>query len=217
MNGVPKILVVDDLAANRLAIRTALRGVEATIVEASNGFDALAITLEEEFALILLDVQMPEMDGFEVCERLSANPQTADTPVIFITAAHNSPEDRIHGYRTGATDYLTKPIDRPNTSTVDSRRPSTSSTFPTPKPSGNDPAAAIVNMCATCSFVKPRTVTAKSLKNRIALCVQNIVPAQIANSNNKFVYPVKMNGNACTNMPNLTTLLPVNVVRRTYI
>ncbi|MCC2869662.1 response regulator [Candidatus Accumulibacter phosphatis] len=110
MNGVPKILVVDDLAANRLAIRTALRGVEATIVEASNGFDALAITLEEEFALILLDVQMPEMDGFEVCERLSANPQTADTPVIFITAAHNSPEDRIHGYRTGATDYLTKPI-----------------------------------------------------------------------------------------------------------
>ena len=61
MNGVPKILVVDDLAANRLAIRTALRGVEATIVEASNGFDALAITLEEEFALILLDVQMPAM------------------------------------------------------------------------------------------------------------------------------------------------------------
>ncbi|WP_288132465.1 response regulator [Accumulibacter sp.] len=110
MNGVPKILVVDDLAANRRAIRAALRGVEATIVEAGNGFDALAITLEEEFALILLDVQMPEMDGFEVCERLSANPQTADTPVIFITAAHNSPEDRIHGYRTGATDYLAKPI-----------------------------------------------------------------------------------------------------------
>lgn len=110
MNGLPKILVVDDLAANRLAIRAALRGVEVTIVEAGNGFDALAITLEEEFALILLDVQMPEMDGFEVCERLSANPQTADTPVIFITAAHNSPEDRIHGYRTGATDYLAKPI-----------------------------------------------------------------------------------------------------------
>ncbi len=113
MNGVPKILVVDDLAANRLAIRTALRGIEATIVEAGNGFDALAITLEEEFALILLDVQMPEMDGFEVCERLSANPQTSDTPVIFITAAHNSPEDRIHGYRTGATDYLAKPINNP--------------------------------------------------------------------------------------------------------
>ena len=113
MNGVPKILVVDDLAANRLAIRTALKGIEATIVEAGNGFDALAITLEEEFALILLDVQMPEMDGFEVCERLSANPQTADTPVIFITAAHNSPEDRIHGYRTGATDYLAKPINNP--------------------------------------------------------------------------------------------------------
>ena len=110
MNEQPKILVVDDLPANRLAMRAALRGVEATLVEAGNGFDALAMALEEEFALVLLDVQMPEMDGFEVCERLRANPQTADTPVIFISAANRADEDRLHGYLTGATDYLSKPI-----------------------------------------------------------------------------------------------------------
>jgi len=110
MSQSPKILVVDDLATNRLAIRLALRGIDATIVEASNGFDALSIALDEEFALILLDVQMPEMDGFEVCERLAANPQTAETPVIFVTAAHNANEDRLHGYLRGATDYLSKPI-----------------------------------------------------------------------------------------------------------
>lgn len=110
MNNLPKILVVDDIAANRLAIRTALRSLDATLVEATNGFDALAITLEEDLALILLDVQMPEMDGFEVCERLRANPQTADTPVIFVSAANKADEDRIHGYLSGATDYLSKPI-----------------------------------------------------------------------------------------------------------
>jgi signal transduction histidine kinase len=110
MSQRPKILVVDDLATNRLAIRMALKGIDATIVEASNGFDALSIALDEEFALILLDVQMPEMDGFEVCERLAANPQTAETPVIFVTAAHNANEDRLHGYLRGATDYLSKPI-----------------------------------------------------------------------------------------------------------
>jgi len=110
MNSLPKILVVDDIAANRLAIRTALSNVDATLVEAANGFDALAITLEDDLALILLDVQMPEMDGFEVCERLRANPQTADTPVIFVSAANKADEDRIHGYLSGATDYLSKPI-----------------------------------------------------------------------------------------------------------
>ncbi len=110
MRDLPKILVVDDNAANRLALRTVLRDVSAEIVEAANGFDALAMALEVEFALVLLDVQMPEMDGFEVCEQLRANPQTADTPIIFVTAASRSDEDRLHGYLKGATDYLAKPI-----------------------------------------------------------------------------------------------------------
>jgi signal transduction histidine kinase len=106
----PQILVVDDVAANRLAIRTALKGLDVDIVEADNGFDALVLALEVEFALVLLDVQMPEMDGFEVCEQLRASPQTADTPVIFISAVSRGEQDRLHGYLTGATDYLAKPI-----------------------------------------------------------------------------------------------------------
>ena len=109
-HGQPKILIVDDIAANRLAMRTALKGIDAELVEASNGFDALAIALDTEFALILLDVQMPEIDGFEVCEQLRANPQTAETPVIFVTAASKADEDRLYGYLKGATDYLAKPI-----------------------------------------------------------------------------------------------------------
>ena len=107
---LPKILIVDDIAANRLALRIVLKGIDAELLEADNGFDALSLSLEEEFALILLDVQMPDMDGFEVCEQLRANPQTADTPVIFVTAANKADEDRVHGYLKGATDYLSKPV-----------------------------------------------------------------------------------------------------------
>lgn len=106
----PQILVVDDVAANRLAIRTVLRGIDVDIVEAANGFDALVMALEVDFAVVLLDVQMPEMDGFEVCEQLRASPQTADTPVIFISAVSRGEQERLHGYLKGATDYLTKPF-----------------------------------------------------------------------------------------------------------
>ena len=106
----PRILVVDDVAANRLAVRTTLKGVEVELCEADNGFDAVSMCLAEEFALILLDVQMPDMDGFEVCEQLRANPQTSETPIIFLTAAFREDEDKIHGYLSGATDYLAKPI-----------------------------------------------------------------------------------------------------------
>lgn len=110
MSSKPNILIVDDVASNRLAVRTILRGVDAELHEADNGFDAVSICLAEEFALILLDVQMPDMDGFEVCEQLRANPQTAEMPIIFLTAAYRADEDKIHGYLSGATDYLSKPV-----------------------------------------------------------------------------------------------------------
>jgi diguanylate cyclase (GGDEF)-like protein len=110
--GLPqaKILIVDDVDSNRLAVRTVLKGVGAELSEADNGFDAVSMCLAEEFALILLDVQMPDMDGFEVCEQLRANPQTAEVPIIFLTAAFRADEDKIHGYLSGATDYLSKPV-----------------------------------------------------------------------------------------------------------
>lgn len=107
----PKILIVDDNAHNRLAIRTVLKGIETELDEASNGFDALTMALEHEYALILLDVQMPEMDGYEVCEQLRADKRTVDTPIIFLTAAYKENSDKMHGYNAGATDYLTKPLD----------------------------------------------------------------------------------------------------------
>jgi diguanylate cyclase (GGDEF)-like protein/PAS domain S-box-containing protein len=106
-----KILLVDDNPNNRFALRTILKGVNAELHEASNGFDALSLSLEEDYALILLDVQMPEIDGFEVCEQLRGDPRTADTPVIFLTAAYKEVVDKVRGYVAGATDYLAKPIE----------------------------------------------------------------------------------------------------------
>jgi diguanylate cyclase (GGDEF)-like protein/PAS domain S-box-containing protein len=111
MNNKPKILLVDDNPHNRLALRTILKGIDAELSEAGNGFDALSMSMENEYALILLDVQMPEMDGFEVCEQLRADPRTTNTPVIFLTAAYKEVADKLRGYVAGATDYLAKPIE----------------------------------------------------------------------------------------------------------
>lgn len=110
MTAVPRILIVDDVASNRLAVRTILKGIDVELCETDNGFDTVSMCLAGDFALILLDVQMPDMDGFEVCEQLRANPQTSEIPIIFLTAAFRADEDKIHGYLSGATDYLSKPI-----------------------------------------------------------------------------------------------------------
>jgi len=107
----PKILVVDDNPNNLLAIRTILKGFDAQLDEVDNGFDALTMALENDYALILLDVQMPEMDGYEVCEQLRADESTVNMPVIFLTAAFKENTDKMRGYSAGATDYLTKPLD----------------------------------------------------------------------------------------------------------
>jgi diguanylate cyclase (GGDEF)-like protein len=105
-----KILVVDDVPANLVAMRHVLKGVDAEIVTAGSGNQALALCLNERFAVILLDVQMPEMDGFEVAELLSEEESTRDTPVIFVTAAYSDDMNRLKGYRAGAVDYIAKPI-----------------------------------------------------------------------------------------------------------
>jgi len=111
MSKQPKILVVDDIANNRIALRQILKGIGVDVHEAANGFDALTMCMANEYALILLDVQMPEMDGFEVCEQLRADPRTANTPIIFLTAAFKDATDTMRGYVAGATDYLAKPIE----------------------------------------------------------------------------------------------------------
>lgn len=106
----PKILVVDDTPANLVAMRRLLARSEAEIFEASNGNDALVLCLDHQFALVLLDVNMPEMDGFEVAQLISENDHLSETPIIFVTAAYSDDINRIKGYTAGAVDYIAKPI-----------------------------------------------------------------------------------------------------------
>jgi diguanylate cyclase (GGDEF)-like protein len=82
----------------------------AELVEANNGNEALSACLDQQFALILLDVNMPDMDGFEVAQLLGETEQLHDTPVIFVTAAYSDDINRLKGYRSGAVDYIAKPI-----------------------------------------------------------------------------------------------------------
>ncbi len=105
-----KILVVDDRPENLLAIETALKPLDAEIVKAGSGNEALALVLRHHFALVLLDVQMPEMDGFEVAALARDNDETEHVPIIFVTAISKDEEYVFRGYDSGAVDYLFKPL-----------------------------------------------------------------------------------------------------------
>ena len=107
---LPKILVVDDTPANLFAMRRLLSNVDAEVLEANSGNEALALCLDHSFALILLDVNMPDMDGYEVAAILSEEEQTRETPIIFVTAAYADDLNRLKGYRSGAVDYIAKPV-----------------------------------------------------------------------------------------------------------
>ncbi|MES2885205.1 MAG: diguanylate cyclase [Pseudomonadota bacterium] len=105
-----KILVVDDTPANLLVMRRLLSKLDVQLVEAKSGAEALAACLDDEFALVLLDVNMPEMDGYEVASLLQEEVTTRQTPIIFVTAAYGDDLNRLRGYNSGAVDYITKPI-----------------------------------------------------------------------------------------------------------
>lgn len=106
-----KILIVDDRKENLLALRGVLAELDAEVIEAGNGNDALAATLQHDFALALLDVQMPEMDGYELAALLHGAPRTHHLPIVFLTAAYGEKEQVFKGYAAGAVDYLIKPYD----------------------------------------------------------------------------------------------------------
>jgi signal transduction histidine kinase len=108
---VAKCLVVDDREENRLALHGLLRAEDVEVVEARSGREALELLLEHDFALILLDVQMPEMDGFEVAELARGSERTRDVPIIFITAGAQDQTRVFKGYESGAVDFLHKPVD----------------------------------------------------------------------------------------------------------
>ncbi len=105
------ILVVDDYPENILAIESILETVGVNIVKAHSGKEALLAVLNYEFALILLDVQMPGMDGFETAELLRSRPKTSKIPIIFVTAISKEQSHVFKGYEAGAVDYLFKPFD----------------------------------------------------------------------------------------------------------
>jgi len=105
-----RVLIVDDLLPNVKLLETKLALEYYTTLSAMNGTDALALCERGLCDVVLLDVMMPGMDGFEVCRRLKTNPVTAHLPVVMVTAL-DQPADRLRGLQAGADDFLTKPID----------------------------------------------------------------------------------------------------------
>lgn len=104
-----KILVVDDVATNRIVMKVKLASACYEVVQADSGLAALEAARTEAPDLVLLDVLMPDLDGFTVCERLKADPKTADIPVIMITSLDDT-DARLRGLSCGADEFLTKPV-----------------------------------------------------------------------------------------------------------
>ncbi len=104
-----RILVVDDIPANVKLLEARLSAEYFDVVTAVCGADALTICERAECDIVLLDVMMPDMDGFEVCRRLKSNPATHHIPVVMVTAL-DQPSDRVKGLQAGADDFLTKPV-----------------------------------------------------------------------------------------------------------
>jgi CheY-like chemotaxis protein len=111
---IPKVLVVNDDPATLLALESLLTGKGwsevCQIVTAQSGEEALRCVLRDDFAVILLDVQMPCMDGFETAEAIHSHPRSAGTPIIFTTAFYDDDMHRLKGYQNGAVDYLLTPV-----------------------------------------------------------------------------------------------------------
>jgi two-component system cell cycle response regulator len=104
-----RILVVDDIPANVKLLEARLLAEYFDVMTAADGYTALAICERNQVDLILLDIMMPGIDGFEVCERLKASQKTAHIPVVIVTAL-DQPTDRVRGLKAGADDFLTKPV-----------------------------------------------------------------------------------------------------------
>jgi DNA-binding response OmpR family regulator/anti-anti-sigma regulatory factor len=103
------VLIVDDTPANLGVLYAALSRERIEVLLANGGVMALDVATSEQPDLILLDVVMPDLDGFEVCRRLKADPRTQEIPVMFMTALGET-SDRVHGFQVGAVDYITKPF-----------------------------------------------------------------------------------------------------------
>jgi CheY-like chemotaxis protein len=111
MTEVAKALLVDDRRENLLALEAILQGLPVHPVAVESGEAALKQLLVDDFAVILLDAQMPDMDGFETASHIKRRERTRHVPIIFLTAADRDAQLALRGYAVGAVDYLTKPFD----------------------------------------------------------------------------------------------------------
>ena len=107
----PKILIVDDRPANLVSMEHVLSGLDVELFKVASGNKALTLMIHNDFAVVLLDVQMPEMDGFEVASLMRDREATQDTPIIFVTAISKDRKNTFKGFDAGAVDFLYKPID----------------------------------------------------------------------------------------------------------
>ena len=106
----PRILIVDDLLENLISLEAIFEDFEIDLVRAFSGQEALKLSSKEDFALVILDVQMPEMNGYETLELMRQRKRTKYLPVIFVSAIHQSDMNIIRGIETGAVDFIPKPI-----------------------------------------------------------------------------------------------------------
>jgi len=106
----PKILIVDDRPENLYALQKLLANLEVNVLQALSGEEALGLTLEHEFCVAILDVQMPHMDGYELAELLRGNQSTATLPIIFVSAVYSDEYHHRKGYDAGAVDFISKPF-----------------------------------------------------------------------------------------------------------
>ncbi len=106
----PNILIVDDMPDNIAALKDLIKDMDCNIFSADSGSEAIEKTKSQEFALILLDVHMPHLDGFKTAELIRSNKDSSEIPIIFITAMSKKDQHVFKGYESGAVDYLFKPI-----------------------------------------------------------------------------------------------------------
>ncbi|WP_327049031.1 response regulator [Microbispora sp. NBC_01189] len=106
-----RVLLVDDREENLIALEAILSSLDVVPVRARSGEEALKALLSSDFALILLDVRMPGMDGFETAAHIKRRERTRNIPIIFLTVVDSAPDYAFRGYAAGAVDYLTKPFD----------------------------------------------------------------------------------------------------------
>ncbi|HEX5595764.1 MAG TPA: response regulator [Micromonosporaceae bacterium] len=111
MTDMAKALLVDDRRENLLALEAILQGLPVQSVAVESGEAALKQLLIDDFAVLLLDAQMPDMDGFETASHIKRRERTRHVPIIFLTAADRDAQLALRGYAAGAVDYLTKPFD----------------------------------------------------------------------------------------------------------